>query len=555
MRKINKWLAILLAVLLVAGCLPPGALATGTDEPEQEPLNAVYVSGSGDDESGDGSRGCPYASLKKAVDAADNGDTIYLNSDIEASTLALVTAKTITIDGNGHTVSRAANFAPANDSRGGYNPAMIEVGSGSNLTLYNITLDDNFRNSANATGGADIFREEGENEKYGSTPADVDNQDKVQDAIIAAYAGGGTITLGQGTTLQNFGGMSAVRIGGYYYEQEEAPRTSHLIMESGSQIIDTPDGSNSRKGGYAAIWNQGGYVEIQDGASIHDVSGRAVFAEDGSYTLVNGDIYNITSNSFMRGNSKSSNPSSNPNKGGGALNGFGGIAFAIHGNTQVEVGTTGQIYGLRGTKGTDVVIWGTGGTFTMREGSVMKGTEDDETSVCDANGVNLYLNGTISDFRSTNALFRTRNNGMTIEIGEKGIIEDCYSSDAAIMYFQGSDLTINIKGTLQNLNTSIKSNPVAFIAHTAGTGGTCTFTGTIQNITGSGLYISKPTCSLIMDCGTIANCTGYAVEIETKNNSTPVATLKSGTIENNNNGGAQVIVATTVLMTHIPTLR
>ena len=32
MRKINKWLATLLAVLLVAGCLPLSALAEGEGE-------------------------------------------------------------------------------------------------------------------------------------------------------------------------------------------------------------------------------------------------------------------------------------------------------------------------------------------------------------------------------------------------------------------------------------------------------------------------------------------------------------------------------------------
>ena len=43
---------------------------------------AVYVSSSGNDGTGDGSADKPFATLAKAVDAADDGATVYVMSDL-----------------------------------------------------------------------------------------------------------------------------------------------------------------------------------------------------------------------------------------------------------------------------------------------------------------------------------------------------------------------------------------------------------------------------------------------------------------------------------------
>ena len=43
---------------------------------------AVYVSSSGNDGTGDGSADKPYATLAKAVDTAENGETVYVMSDL-----------------------------------------------------------------------------------------------------------------------------------------------------------------------------------------------------------------------------------------------------------------------------------------------------------------------------------------------------------------------------------------------------------------------------------------------------------------------------------------
>ena len=132
---------------------------TAAEEPVAE--SAVYVSKDGSDD-GDGTKETPYATLAKAVDAALDGDTIYLLSNLEIGSLAFIDKKAITIDGQGHTVTRADTFERKNDGRGGYNPAMIEVANGAELTLLHITLDDALKTAEEnlafleqPTGGSD----------------------------------------------------------------------------------------------------------------------------------------------------------------------------------------------------------------------------------------------------------------------------------------------------------------------------------------------------------------------------------------------------------------
>lgn len=250
-----------------------------------------------------------YTSLADAVAAAANGDTIELKSDLTSTKYALISGKNITIIGNGHTITRGENFTREGDqARGGYHPAMIEVANGAKLTLIDITLDDAMR------AEADKFLEQvtGEGNK--------DNENKVQDAIIAAYRGGGTIELGDKATLKNFGGMSAVRIGG---PGQDGEGTSTLIMQSGSKIID--DKSTPREGGVAAIWSQGGKIEMQEGSEISGIDGRAIYLEDGGIATIDGAIHDITSNEVM-----TDNPEKGSNQGKGATgDGFAGIALAL----------------------------------------------------------------------------------------------------------------------------------------------------------------------------------------------------------------------------------
>ena len=187
MRKINKWLATLLAVLLVAGCLPLSALAEGEETPapavetqgetpaaSTEPvepadgenllpveaetyaaadnsLGVVYVSAEGSDDTGEGTQEDPVATLAKAVSVAKSGATIYVMSDLTMTASAKFWNKDLTITSYGDkavTISRGEPFASTSDpARRGYNGAMLEVGGTgetgkSSLILTNIIFDD-----------------------------------------------------------------------------------------------------------------------------------------------------------------------------------------------------------------------------------------------------------------------------------------------------------------------------------------------------------------------------------------------------------------------------
>jgi len=89
--------------------------------------------------------------LITAVKDASSGDTIELSSDITLTKPLEVTGKTLTIVGNGHTVTRVAeNWTP-----NGSNGSLITAGGdGTKLTLANIKLTNAQKYGAQAFNGA-----------------------------------------------------------------------------------------------------------------------------------------------------------------------------------------------------------------------------------------------------------------------------------------------------------------------------------------------------------------------------------------------------------------
>lgn len=510
-------------------------------EPEPEAAQTIYVSSEGSDETGNGNIDKPYASLAKAVkhaqEAQNSGNTfiIELLSNLTSTKYAIISGLDITIKGNGHTITRGTEFTPQNDGRGGYNPAMIEVANGAQLTLLDITLDDAFLEEADTSDGKDPFREEGE----GNDPNVNDNSDKVQDAIIAAYGDGeGTIILGNGTTLKNFGGMSAVRVGGNGVINNPQWKGSTLIMKSGSQIID--DDNAQRKGGYGAIWNQGGKVEIEQGASIHSIDGRAIFAEDGSTTTINGSIYDITSNETMRGVS-AKKPAGDPVKGGGASTGFGGIVANIQGNATVTLGNTGKIYDINShdNKSGDVAFFlNASGRFHMLQGSSI--TNINIIGLADSNEGIITIDGTIRDIDSGNVLFRLRGGSdVVFELGGHGVITDCKTTDYGIIYKNGGRPKITISGEISNVSAKSDSAIIFISPNDLMSGGFCNITETGKIKNGSVTAISAGDRTHVSIYGEISGCKGYAVEYRYLAES--LVTIFSGSvIEGNNSGGEQI---------------
>lgn len=241
----RRILSSLMPLVLCLTLLPAAAYAAGG--------TAVYVSSSGNDGTGDGSADKPFATLAKAVEAAENGATVYVMSNLTMTDCARFYSKSLTItsgEGGPYTVTRDNSFTTQSDhARSWYNPAMIEVqthtgGEGAGLTLTNIIFDDARKHEGTVFAQASSGKSEG----------DESNKIYVQDAIIASNATvPSTITLGEGAVLQNFGGMSAVRV----------TDQAKLVMKSGSVIKDASSITRSKGdagsvGPAGAVWLQGG---------------------------------------------------------------------------------------------------------------------------------------------------------------------------------------------------------------------------------------------------------------------------------------------------------
>lgn len=298
----KKKLSILLALaVIIAAFLTVGALAAPENATE------IYVGGESASDSNNGlSPEEPVATLGKVsriISESSNSDfVVYVMADITATSSLRTWNKNVTLRSYGneiYTITRGDYFEIASDAaRKGYNPALIESNGSSadsaSLTLYNITLDDGGKHAGKYFIQADS---EGDGETvFGDLT--IDNTHIVQDAIIATYNGVSNITLGSGTTLKNFGGMSAVRISG-----------GELVMEAGSKIIDDESitrtkgaaitgASASLYGPAGAVWLQGGTFVMGNSSEISGIYGRAVYADSGEVEI-NGTINGITNSAVM----------------------------------------------------------------------------------------------------------------------------------------------------------------------------------------------------------------------------------------------------------------
>lgn len=492
----RRLFAMALSLVMVLSLMPASAIAAETEspgQPQEETTveNAVYVSESGSDTNGNGTMGSPYATLTYAVGEAETGATIYVMSNLTMTTCARYYNKNLTItsydnpntnDVETYTLTREENFDKQQDSaRSTYNPAMIEVGGRSknsaSLRLENIVLDDMGRHVMALDGDKPLAGSGGYFVQAASTgdgqtefvlSAIKDrvaythsvtylNTNIVHDAMIATYNGTATITLGKGTTLQNFGGMSAVRLS-----------DGDLIMKDGSKICDTMDlvrrkadllngvnlidssgGSKSFNnvaqdyGPAGAVWIQGGEFVMEKGSEISNLNGRAVYV-DGGTAAINGTIQNITSNNQM-------------------WQGTSGVAIHLRNEA---IGT------LSGTiekcQGQGSVVQLVGATFTMANGSVLKNSTTLNgigcTSGSDSKYNTINMDGEITGFGSQSSYVSPiQANSATLNIGKSGYIHDNYSNYGAI-YAQGK-VELNLYGKIENNENKQHGGGIATPGH------------------------------------------------------------------------------------------
>ncbi len=181
-----------------------------------------------------------YTTVQAAINAAQDGDTVYLLKSVSVSSeLLFNTNKTITLNGNGCTIKRAS----------GNNDNLIATTNGK-LTLLNITVDG----GAVWVGDNPVTRV-----NTGLTAVCTSRFDGTLLGVV-----GGEVVLGNGATLQNnhrTGSWDGVSDGG---SAVVVNNTAVFTMEEGSQILNctvhntgSADASSGGDGAAISIWNSG----------------------------------------------------------------------------------------------------------------------------------------------------------------------------------------------------------------------------------------------------------------------------------------------------------
>lgn len=466
----------LMALVLCLTLLPAAAYADGG--------TAVYVSSNGNDWTGDGSADKPYATLAKAVTEAEDGSTIYVMSDLTMTECARFYSKSLTITSNegGHyTVTRGSSFqTQPDDARSWYNPAMVEVqthagGEGAGLTLTNIIFDDG------GTHEGTVFAQAVSDDGTGT----VDNTEHVQDAIIASNATvPTTITLGDGAVLRNFGGMSAVRV----------TDQAKLVMKSGSVIEDASSITRSKGdagsvGPAGAVWVQGAIFEMEDGAVISNINGRAVYVDGGEVT-VGGTISGITGNPAM-------------------WQGKDGTAIHLRGENASAVLTSTAVIEEISGGGSAVFVTGSGNKLTTDPGSIIKDVANTTGIYCSFNS-DAQLSGKITGVKNSIAL--SLNDSAAAVLEKEGII--CNNACTTAAVYLRADAQFKIYGKI-NDNTSTGNCAALFIVtNGAASHATLEPGGEICSNTnggskyGAAVELQQGSCSFTMNGGTISGNSG-----------------------------------------------
>lgn len=390
------------------------------DPAAQNDAAEIYVSSTGNDEQNTGTKDLPFATLAKAVDAAADGTTIYVMSDLTMDQCARFYDKSLKItsgEGGPYTIIRSADFKQQSDTaRSWYNPAMIEVQSSSassvGLTLSNIVLDDAGMHEGTVFAQAVSSDGSGDNTVY------------VQDAIIASNATVPcTVTLGKDAVLRNFGGMSAVR----------ATDQAKIVMESGSVIEDTLTGYTRTKGSGAgsvgpagAIWLQGGTLVMEEGSKIRNMDGRGVYA-DGGKVEIGGAISSIAANKSAMWQANS------------------GIVIHLRNNAEGTLTSTALIEKI--SSGSIIYCAGGAKSFKMENGSKITDCPKLNGNVIYAQKCTVVIDGEISNVYATGNHILQTDGGTAVIIGENGRILNNHAYYGAV-YINGTDEHLDIYGKI-----------------------------------------------------------------------------------------------------------
>lgn len=255
-----------------------------------------YVSSTGDDTTGDGTREKPYATLSKAYEKITvNGDRIVVLDDLTInSTVTFGANKSVTIKGDDQNVTI---------KNGQNNAHMFTVSQGS-VTFENITLDgqkDTIIPAAPSSGGNAhaLVAVTGGTVTLGDGATLQNNNGGTNYAASTAGAvlltGGGTLNMKEGAAIQNcqakeYGG--AILVG-------NGSTTPVFNMEGGSITGNKTLTTSNRLdyGGNVYIWN--GTMNMTGGS----ITGNAVTLGGGAGVLLYSGAFNLSGDSVINHNS------------------------------------------------------------------------------------------------------------------------------------------------------------------------------------------------------------------------------------------------------------
>ncbi len=261
----KQWLVCLLAVLLAFTLVPATVFADGPASPRA--TDAVTVRGTDGTEEG-------YATLFEAADAAADGDTLLLNEDLEMgffelngkqqSPTMVVEGKSLTLDGQGHTVT-AKNEAFS----------MIEVRATGALTIQDIVMDGSsaenrsFSNILNIEGGR-VTIEDGVTLKNNRTSA----------INIGTNVPGGVCVMNGGTITENVmpAGSSSTGVAVTVLEE------STFIMNGGT----ISNNQTLKYGSPGIMVTRGGKAVLNDG--VIEGNQTNVAANGSAVTIKGGEV-------------------------------------------------------------------------------------------------------------------------------------------------------------------------------------------------------------------------------------------------------------------------
>ena len=299
-----------------------------------------------------------YGTLKAAVDAANDNDTIELLMDAELGSVLEIN-NSVTIAGNGYAVTRGKTTT--GDT---YTGTLFTVSDGKTLTLDGVTIDAGGKWSIDAEKWAadkkisleqnlPVYR--GSWENGAEDPVVVGDGNVVTTANLIVLDGTAGLVLDGGTVIQNMYANSELHIIGW-------GTTANGDTPNEITINDAAIKQNLGKGSLVAALGRKANISLNSGAVLADnfnLSG----ANGGLFYLNNGSSLTMAEGAEVTGNR--------------GVN-CNGTFFMSYGEGTVATMNGGTVSNNEGLKGTNTycqpIYTHTGGTFIMNGGSITDNT-------------------------------------------------------------------------------------------------------------------------------------------------------------------------------------